>query len=236
MVDVEALAAGDFEAAGVEAELVQDRGVNVVDCDGVLRDSFAEVVGRSVRHAAADTAAGQKDRVAVDVMIAAVLAGMVWRASHFSGPDHNCVVQQAALREVERVLIPEGRLIICGFNPASLWGARQMLGRVGGSYFLPRAGEFISMPRLKDWLKLLNMGASQSHFGCYAPACRTEKWLHRYAFMDNAGARWWPYLGGVYIVQAIKRVKGMHLIGPAWNKKTVTAPSAVPATNKRRSQ
>ena len=26
------------------------------------------------------------------------------------------------LREVERVLIPEGQVIICGFNPTSLWG------------------------------------------------------------------------------------------------------------------
>jgi len=140
------------------------------------------------------------------------------------------------LREVERVLIPEGQLIICGFNPASLWGARHVLRRVGGTSFLPRTEELISMPRMKDWLKLLNMGASQSHFGCYAPACRTEKWLHRYAFMDNAGSRWWPYFGGVYIVQAIKRVKGMHLIGPAWTKKTASAPAVVPATNKRREQ
>lgn len=138
------------------------------------------------------------------------------------------------LREVERVLIPEGRVIICGFNPASLWGARQAACRIGASHFLPQAGEFISMPRIKDWLKLLNMGASRSHFGCYAPACRTDKWLRRYAFMDTAGARWWPYLGAVYIVQAIKRVKGMHLIGPAWTKKTAAAPTAVPATNKRR--
>jgi len=29
------------------------------------------------------------------------------------------------LREVERVLIPEGQVIICGFNPISMWGARQ---------------------------------------------------------------------------------------------------------------
>ena len=140
------------------------------------------------------------------------------------------------LREVERVLIPEGRVIICGFNPRSLWGMRQAMGRVSGKYFLPRTGELISMPRMKDWLKLLNLGDSQSHFGCYAPACRTEKWLNRYAFMDNAGARWWPYLGGSYIVQAIKRVKGMRLIGPAWTKKTATAPAVVPATNKRREQ
>ena len=138
------------------------------------------------------------------------------------------------LREVERVLLPEGQVIICGFNPASLWGARHVMRRVGGTSFLPRTEELITMPRMKDWLKLLNMSASQSHFGCYAPACRTEKWLHRYAFMDNAGPRWWPFFGGVYIVQAIKRVKGMHLIGPAWTKKSATTQVVVPATNKRR--
>jgi SAM-dependent methyltransferase len=140
------------------------------------------------------------------------------------------------LREVERVLIPEGQVIICGFKPASLWGARHVLRRVGGTSFLPRTEELISMPRMKDWLKLLNMSASQSHFGCYAPACRTEKWLHRYTFMDNAGSRWWPYFGGVYIIQAVKRVKGMRLIGPAWTRKAAAAPVGVPVTNKRREQ
>ncbi|MRX09938.1 methyltransferase domain-containing protein [Pseudoduganella sp. FT25W] len=140
------------------------------------------------------------------------------------------------LREVERVLIPEGQVIICGFNPASLWGARHVLRRVGGTSFLPKTEELISMPRMKDWLKLLNMSASQSHFGCYAPACRTDKWLNRYAFMDNAGSRWWPYFGSVYIVQAIKRMKGMRLIGPAWTRKTANAPAGVPVTNKQREQ
>ena len=36
------------------------------------------------------------------------------------------------LREAERVLMPEGRLIILGFNSLSLWGARQSLGKVAG--------------------------------------------------------------------------------------------------------
>lgn len=35
------------------------------------------------------------------------------------------------LREVERVLVPEGRVVIAGFNPASLWGMRQRMGRWG---------------------------------------------------------------------------------------------------------
>ncbi|MBZ2207605.1 class I SAM-dependent methyltransferase [Massilia soli] len=137
------------------------------------------------------------------------------------------------LREVERVLIPEGQVIICGFNPASLWGLRQSVRRITRSPYLPVAGEFISLPRMKDWLKLLNLGVTRSHFGCYAPPARTTQWLNRFAFMENAGKRWWPYLGAVYMVHAVKRVKGMTLIGPAWNKKSASAPQAVPATNRK---
>ena len=136
------------------------------------------------------------------------------------------------LREVERVLIPEGQVIICGFNPASLWGMRQGLARITRNDYLPASGEFISMPRLKDWLKLLNLGVTRSHFGCYAPPCRTAHWLSRFSMLESAGRRWWPYLGAVYVVHAIKRVKGMHIIGPAWNKKTSKRPQAVPAANR----
>ncbi|HYD97262.1 MAG TPA: class I SAM-dependent methyltransferase [Noviherbaspirillum sp.] len=136
------------------------------------------------------------------------------------------------LREVERVLRPEGQVIITGFNPASLWGLRQVAGRITGAHFLPQDGEFISLPRLKDWLKLLNMEVNRGHFGCYAPPCLTEKWLNRFAFMDRMGERWWPFLGAMYVVQAIKRVRGMRLVGPAWTRKPATARQGVPATNR----
>jgi len=147
-------------------------------------------------------------------------------ALEFSSEPHQ------VLREVERVLIPEGQLIVCGFNPASLWGMRQVAGRLTGAHFLPQDGEFISLPRLKDWLKLLNMEINRGHFGCYAPPCRTKKWLNRFSFMENAGDRWWPYFGAVYMVQAIKRVKGMRLIGPAWSKNSAKRTQGLPATNK----
>lgn len=136
------------------------------------------------------------------------------------------------LREVERVLIPEGQVIICGFNPASLWGMRQAFGRLSGTPFLPRESEFISLPRLKDWLKLLNMEVEHGQYGCYAPPCATQKWLQRFHFMETAGTRWWPYFGAVYVVRAIKRVKGMRLIGPVWNKRQAATSRAVAATNK----
>ena len=136
------------------------------------------------------------------------------------------------LREVDRVLIPEGQVIVTGFNPASLWGARQAATRLTRRPFLPESGELIGVPRIKDWLKLLDMEVYPGHFGCYAPPCDTERWLQRFDFMERAGARWWPFLGGVYIVQAIKRVKGMRLIGPAWNKKKAGARQPVPVANK----
>ncbi|MFZ6845491.1 class I SAM-dependent methyltransferase [Undibacterium sp. RuTC16W] len=138
------------------------------------------------------------------------------------------------LREVERILIPEGRVIICGFNRASLWGARQAAGRLAGNYFLPKEGDFISVPRMKDWLKLLNMEVNHTDFGCYAPPFRTEKWLKRSGLMENAGSRWWPYFGATYTIQAIKRIKGMHLIGPAWKHKRAARGNAVPVTNRNK--
>lgn len=140
------------------------------------------------------------------------------------------------LREVERVLIPEGQVIICGFNPFSTWGLRQTAGRVTGAHFLPLHGEFISVPRLKDWLKLLNMEINRGHFGCYAPPFATEKWLDRFVFLEKAGNRWWPYLGALYIVQAIKRVKGMRLVGPAWQKQGSRVRQAVPVTQRMKNQ
>jgi hypothetical protein len=50
--------------------------------------------------------------------------------------------------------------------------------------------------------------------------------------MEKAGNRWWPYLGALYIVQAIKRVKGMRLVGPALQKRGVRVRHAVPVTQR----
>lgn len=134
---------------------------------------------------------------------------VVPHALEFSARPHQ------VLREIERVLMPEGRVVITGFNPWSLWGARQRLFRRWRAPFLPREGNFINLPRLKDWMKLLSLEIEQGHFGCYAPACRSERWLQRWGFLEAAGDRWWPVGGSVYSLMAIKRVVGMRLVGPA---------------------
>lgn len=142
----------------------------------------------------------------------------------------------ATLREVERVLVPEGRVVISGLNPTSLWSMRQTRGhfyrRFGhGDLFLPEAGEFIGYWRLRDWLRLLSFEVESGRFGCYRPALTSQKWLSRFDWMDKAGARWWPIFGAVYFVVAVKRVQGVRLLEPAWKtRKPVAAAPAVVAS------
>jgi len=117
------------------------------------------------------------------------------------------------LREVARVLRPEGHVIMACFNPWSLWGARRTFGP---RQEYPWRGRFINLPRLKDWLALLELEVAGGSMGCYVPPCSQEKWLGRFGFMEHAGDRWWPIAGGVYFLQAVKRVRGMRLITPKW--------------------
>ena len=123
------------------------------------------------------------------------------------------------LREAARALRPEGNLIISGFNPRSLWGLHRALGRREG---YPWQGNFIALPRLKDWLALLDFEVVGGRFAAYAPPFHQAKWLERFAFMEAAGDRWWAVRGGVYFLHAIKRVHGMRLIKPKWNEGLVS--------------
>ena len=82
----------------------------------------------------------------------------------------------AVLREIDRVMMPEGRLVILGFEVS--------------------AGRLV----------------------CYVPPVKKEKWRRRLAFMEPAGDRWWAVGGAVYMLQAIKRVRGVRLLTPAWHE------------------
>jgi SAM-dependent methyltransferase len=124
------------------------------------------------------------------------------------------------LREVERVLMPEAQVIISGFNPYSLWGCRRLFHRRRD---FPWRGRFISLMRVKDWLALLGFEIIGGQMACYAPPSKQEKWLERFGFMESAGDRWWPIAGGVYFLQAVKRVRGMRLIMPKWSDRLAPA-------------
>ena len=134
------------------------------------------------------------------------------------------------LREAARVLMPEGQIVISGFNPASLWGLKRTLGLGRREY--PWCGRFIGLLRLKDWLQLLGFELNGGRFGCYAPPFSQKKWLERCAFMEKAGDRWWPIAGGAYVVRAVKRTVGMRLVMPSWRNQTAPAKALSPVTQR----
>jgi SAM-dependent methyltransferase len=133
------------------------------------------------------------------------------------------------LREAARVLMPDGQIVISGFNPLSLWGLRAL--GPGRSEF-PWRGRFIGLLRLKDWLQLLGFELNGGRFGCYAPPFSQAAWLERSAFMEKAGDRWWPIAGGVYVVRAIKRTVGMRLVMPSWRSQAAPVKALSPVTQR----
>ena len=104
----------------IDAQQVQDRRLQIVDVDGaggegvfggierlavVVGDVVAVVVGAAVGDAGLDAAAGHPDGEAAGVVVAAVVgrregALRVAGAAELAAPDHERVVEQAALLEI----------------------------------------------------------------------------------------------------------------------------------------
>ena len=134
------------------------------------------------------------------------------------------------LREVERVLVPEGQVVVTGFNPFSLWGLNRRIRRRSSD--APWNGRYISVLRLKDWFALLGFETRAGAFGCYAPPVHQEKWLRRFNFMELAGDRWWPFAGAVYVMQGIKRQHGMRLLAAPWQDRKIKAKALATVTQR----
>lgn len=119
------------------------------------------------------------------------------------------VAQQphAILREAARVLIPEGHLLIVGFNPWSLWGVwRWLLMPVSGQPWLKRP---LSPQRLVDWLALLDFDVVGLESVCFVPPVEQPAIRRRLQWLERAGRRWWRQNGAAYMVLATKRRPGM---------------------------
>ena len=118
------------------------------------------------------------------------------------------------LREIERILIPEGRVIITGFNPYSFWGLwRVMPGSEGR---LPWKGHFISYAQLQDWLSLLGFDIELTHTLLYRPPWKKAFLKRKFPRWGRLGRRLWPWSAGVYVIVAVKRVSTMTPIKPRW--------------------
>lgn len=137
----------------------------------------------------------------------------------------------ALLREVERVLVPEGRLIVTGFSPVSLWALVQPRSPVA---FPPALGDWIHPRRLRDWCRLLALEPLGGGFGLYQPPLQSERSRSRLAWMELAGARWWPVFGALYHFSAVKRRSRPLLMQP-WARQPSAAQARVSVASPSRS-
>ena len=123
-------------------------------------------------------------------------------------PDPHHIV-----REAHRVLMPDGYLLLSGYNPLSSAGLMKLWP--GVKQQLPWAGRFFTPSRVKDWLHLLGFEVMyeqrffwSSLLGKHKPDSRWQQWCETYL----------GYFGASYLLVARKRVLPLTPIRPKWQR------------------
>jgi SAM-dependent methyltransferase len=134
----------------------------------------------------------------------------------------------AIVREVDRVLTSEGKLLVLGFAPWSPWGLRAKLSREG---FPPGMRRVLSQRRVREWLVLLGYEIVT---------------VERYLFTNPWGAGSLPGEGtgrylrrglnplpsGAYLLKARKRVYTLTPIRPRFREKPAAIGGLVKPTTR----
>ncbi|WP_374510923.1 class I SAM-dependent methyltransferase [Niveibacterium sp.] len=215
----------DWELAQVDARVADVFGFHAIQIGLPERDYLRNNrIGFKFRCARSGEVALISDTYELPIASQSVDLVVLPHVLEFSEHPHQ------VLREVERVLVPEGQVLITAFNPVSLWGARRLLAASTGEF--PWQGQFLSVRRMKDWLALLSFESQPAVFGAYIPPVTPPRWIEQWNFMDNAGPRWWPFAGGAYLIQATKRVRGMRLVAPAWRDRRARAKAFAPVAQR----
>ena len=141
------------------------------------------------------------------------------------------------LREVNRVLRPDGHLVVLGFNPIGWWGLRHALSR---RRFPPEVHHLISERRLRDWLRLLNFTVQHDAFYHFqvpvsrrfgqapaSPPGERNRSRRRVRQLPH-----WSLLAGCYIVVAQKELFTMTPIRPVRKRRTRLIGSLVNPTTR----
>ncbi len=120
------------------------------------------------------------------------------------------------LREVQRVLVGDGHLLVLGFNPFGPWGARRVFSR---GRFPVGVSRTISERRLRDWLTLLGLEVVEQRRYLFPLPVNHAGLQRRMQSLEATGARFWPRLSGAYLLLARKRVYSMTPLRPLPAKK-----------------
>lgn len=145
-------------------------------------------------------------------------AVVLHHAIDFSAEPHQ------VLREAERILIPEGRIFIVGFNPWSLCGAKRLLH--WRKSVAPWSGHFFSSRRIADWLILLGFALEDIEL---LPSRRRDQQAQQ---STGGGLSFNRFGGCLYVIEAVKRSVTMTPVTPKWKLRKKVLPAAVEPTTR----
>lgn len=129
----------------------------------------------------------------------------------------------AILREVARVVRPEGRVVVAVFNPWSILNLQQMITQA----FSDNAwrGQNIGGHKLGDWLRLLDFEVNSSDYCWYSPAISSGPALERLLRLEKPLHRFLRPFGASSIVSATKRITTFTPTRRRWRQQL---PGALP--------
>lgn len=113
------------------------------------------------------------------------------------------------LDQIYQALVPQGQVLIIGFNPMSLWGLAQYFKN---SKEFPWGGKFHSQMHIKALLQKTGFSLLAKKTVCFRPPIINRKIWQSLLVMEPLGQFLLPDLGGVYFLSARKKVFGMNPI------------------------
>jgi SAM-dependent methyltransferase len=128
------------------------------------------------------------------------------------------------LREIERVLVPEGHCILVGFNPLSLRGIGQWR-YAGRQQHLPC--RMYSSRRVHDWLGVLGFEVLETVTAGFWPAFGGDRVFQHTRWLERLGDRFQPGVGSVYLIHAQKKVSNRTPLLPSRKVAPVLRPGII---------
>lgn len=119
------------------------------------------------------------------------------------------------LSEACRVIKPEGLIVICGFNPYSMWGLRKLLSK---QKTMPWQANFIPSPKIKSWLRLADFAMEKHQTVLFMPPVSRSVFSSKLHFIESFASKCFPALGGIYVILARAKVIPLTPIRLKWKQ------------------
>ena len=133
------------------------------------------------------------------------------------------------LREIDRILVPEGHCILIGFNPFALSG----LGKQLRTSVLRNKSSFKlrSVNRVRDWFSLLGFEVLDVQYMGLRPTIKNKKLFDSLSWLENWGGIAGPMLGKLYVMHVKKQVVAMTPHKKVWRAPAVLSGGKVVLNN-----